>query len=32
MEAWIKGLERLGKIGGSEGMGGTMGKRLGETG
>ena len=32
MEAWIKGLERLGKIGGREGMGGTIDKRLGETG
>ena len=32
VEAWIKGLERLDKIGGREGMGGTMDKRLGETG
>ena len=32
MEAWIKGLERLGKIRGREGMDGTMDKRLGETG
>ena len=31
MEAWIKGLERLGKIG-REGMGGTMDKRLGKEG
>ena len=30
MEPWIKGLERRGKIGG--GMGGTMDKRVGETG
>ena len=28
----IKGLERLGKIGGREGMGGSVDKRLGETG
>ena len=32
MEPWIRGLERLGKIGGKEGMGGSMDKRVGETG